>query len=111
MVLWIDQNKLATSLFEKVFKSGQRDFYSLSEAKDFAYLVDDLRPHLIVLDASTAMKDLEAVKNQYAATDGFFGIPVSILDEVPGLEFIRNRKPSLTSPIDPFTLPQVLDSL
>lgn len=111
MVLWIDQNKLATSLFEKVFKAERRELYTLQDARDFAYLVTDLRPSLIVLEASTALKDLEAVKKQYKDTDGFLGIPVTILDEVPGLEFIQNRKAPLNSPIDPFSLPQTLDSL
>jgi CheY-like chemotaxis protein len=58
LVLWIDQNSFSTNLVEKVFKKKGLPFYSLSKATDLSYLVEDIKPSLIVLDGETARANL-----------------------------------------------------
>lgn len=109
LVLWIDVNTFATGLIEKVFKKKNLEFYALSSAKDFAYLIEDLKPALLVIDAKTALDSLERFRAQYEQTSGFAGIPVVILDHQPGLEFIQNRSMHLKRPLDPFEVAEVLN--
>lgn len=111
MVLWIDQNDVATKLFERVFKDKGFSFYTLTSVGDFSYLIADLNPSLIVLDAQTALKDLAALERQYFETNAFSGKPVLLVDPLPGLEFIQNVIGELKRPIDPFTLPEILNKM
>ena len=111
LVLWIDQNELATGLFEKVFKDKGEKFYTLNSVLDFGYLISDLDPLVIVVDAATALKDLGAFKRQYDETQGFFGKKVIIVDPLPGLEFVQNLSGTINRPINPFELPEKLRKL
>lgn len=111
LVLWIDQNELATGLFEKVFKEKGKKFYTLNSVSDFSYLISDLDPALIVIDAATALKDLESFKKQYEKTGGLLGKPVVIVDPLPGLEFIQKIIGTINRPINPFELPEKLSKL
>jgi hypothetical protein len=111
MVLWIDSNEIATALIEKVFKSQSKPFYFVTSVRDFAYLIRDLAPHLIVLEGATALSELESVKKQYEETEGFLGTPVVLLNSCPELSFIKNVRGELQSPLDPFSLPETLSKM
>ncbi len=108
LVLWIDRNEFATGLFERVFKQKGHGFYTIASARDFAHLIQDLAPGVIVIDASTALADLEVFKLQYESTSKFQGRPVIIRDPLQGLEFIENINGEINGPIDPFELPELL---
>ncbi|HXH75769.1 MAG TPA: hypothetical protein VNJ08_12420 [Bacteriovoracaceae bacterium] len=111
LVFWIDQNEIATKLFEKVFKERGLPFYTISSVSDFSYLIADLNPELLVLDAETALKDLNRLKQQYEATEGFQGKPVILINALPGLEFISNVIGEIKRPINPFQLPDQLNKM
>lgn len=104
LILWIDGNTFATELIEKVFKKKKLEFYSLPVASDFAYLISDLNPEVLVLDAQTALNALNEVKLQYEKTSGFYGKPVIILNPRAGLDFIKNQIGVLNRPLDPFDM-------
>lgn len=108
LVLWIDQNEIATGLFEKIFKERGKQFYTLASVSDFSYLIRDLNPSIIVIDGETALKDLGRLKIQYEETQGFMGRPVVFLGPVSQLDFIQNVKGTLERPINPFQLPDLL---
>lgn len=107
LVLWIDKNTFATGLIEKVFKKKDLPFYALSSAEDFAYLVDDLRPAIVVIDASTALESIELFKSQYQQTHAFNGVPVIVIEDLPELEFVDKRA-VLRRPFDPFKIPELI---
>jgi len=111
LVLWIDGNEFSTKLVEKVFKQNGLSFYALSSVSDFAYLIEDLSPSLIVVDAQTALNDKERFLAQYQATQGFKSIPVVIIDPVAGLEFLESRVGQILRPFDPFSIPKQLGKL
>lgn len=111
LVLWIDQNTFATGLLEEVFKQKNLDFYSINEATDFLYLIDDLRPELIVLDAMTAIKSLDAFKALYDASEGLRHLPVVLLDETSELHFLENVVGKIKRPFDPFLIPEKLQQI
>ena len=111
LVLWIDQNTFATSLIERVFKKHGLGFYSLASAKDFAYLVDDLKPEVIVLDFSTATKDLEILRKEYLESSILQQSAFIFLDGHEGLEFIQNNRGQIQRPIDPFKIPALLQKM
>jgi hypothetical protein len=111
LILWIDQNELATELIARVFKGKNKPFYTLNSAADFSYLIRDLNPELIVLDGETCVKSLSALRQQYEQTQGFYEKPVVLLGPRPELDFIKNLKGTLLRPIDPFELPELLSKM
>ena len=111
LVLWIDQNTFATGLLEKVFKKKNLPFYTLSSANDFVYLVDDLKPELLVLDSATGEKYAKDLERQFQESESLRNLPVIFVDEVHGLEFIQNRRGILKRPFDPFQMPQKLEEI
>jgi DNA-binding NtrC family response regulator len=111
LVLWIDQNTFATGLLEKVFKKKNLPFYTLSNASDFVYLVDDLKPEVIVLDTKTALEYLEQLKTQFAASEALRKLPIILIDEVRELDFIKNLAGHINRPFDPFQVPELLENI
>lgn len=76
--------------------------------KDFSYLIEDLRPELIVLDSKTASEYLNAFKVQYDASELLQSLPFIFIDEeIPG---IKNVLGIITRPFDPFTITEKLQS-
>lgn len=111
LVLWIDQNTFASSLLEKVFKRKNLPFYTLETAADFAFLVDDLKPSLLVLDHSTAIASLEKLKAQFGASSSLRNLPVIFIDGSSDLDFIEKRVGELKRPFDPFEIPEVISKM
>ena len=108
LVLWIDQNTFATGLLEKVFKKKALPFYTIPNAQDFVYLVEDLKPEVIVLDTKTAMSDFEAFKRQY---ESLKDIPFILVDHKDELPFISKVVGHIHKPFDPFQVPQILNQI
>lgn len=108
LVLWIDQNTFATGLLEKVFKKKALSFYTIPNAQDFVYLVEDLKPEVIVLDTKTAMDNLEAFKTQY---ESIKHVPFILVDHTNELPFIENVSGHIKRPFDPFQVPQILNQI
>jgi hypothetical protein len=108
LILWIDRNDFSRKLFEKIFKDQGFQFYGLSKVDDFAYLISDLDPSLIIVDSDTALEEIEVFKSQYLSTQCFLGKPVIIIDLKPGLEFISPMAGEIKKPIDAFDLPKFL---
>lgn len=108
LILWIDENTFATSLLEKVFKSKNLPFYTLPDAKDFLYLVNDLKPDLLVLDASTVKASEETFLKQYENSEVLASMPVVIIGAEEDLPFLKNKIGSIQRPFDPFEIPQIL---
>lgn len=109
LVLWIDQNTFSSSLVEKVFKKRGLSFYSLSQVHDFAYLVDDLKPALIVLDGTTFQEHREAFLKQYQQSATMQATPFVFLDPQGDLSFIPTKIGEIQKPFDPFSLPAVIE--
>ncbi len=108
LVLWIDQNTFASSLIEKVFKKRDVGFYSLPHAREFLYLVDDLRPALIVIDAFTLKSDEETFRNQYETSELLRTIPIIIIGSGNGLDYLQNKRGEIPRTLDPFQVPELL---
>lgn len=108
LVLWIDENTFATSLIEKVFKKKGLPFYSLSQVNDFSYLIDDLGPSLIVLDAKTAVGSLDTFMSQFNSSQKLQKLPFVLIDKTPELSFIKNVAGEIQRPFDPFNIPEML---
>ena len=109
LVLWIDQNTFATSLFERVFKKKGLPFYTLTSVDDFSYLVDDLHPALIVLDYETYIKNPDALKRQYSESAKMKSIPFILIEPKEQLEFLENKIGEIKRPIEAFELPEMLN--
>lgn len=107
LVLWIDQNTFATGLLEKVFKKKGLPFYTLTSVEDFLYLVQDIKPELIVLDAHTASLHMEAFKKQYQAKE-LNELPFVLVDADENLNFIGKVVGKINRPFDPFKIPETL---
>lgn len=109
LVLWIDQNTFATALLEKVFKKKDLPFYTLTSVEDFVYLVEDLRPVLVVLDAKTALAHENAFKTQYESSEVLRSLPFILIDgDIP---FVQNVVGKIHRPLDPFEMPEVLKKI
>lgn len=53
LVLWIDKNEFATSALEKIFEKQGLSLYTINSAQDIQYLIEDMRPEVIVIDVAT----------------------------------------------------------
>lgn len=103
LIFWIDENTFASSLIGKTFKSQGVDFYTIDGVNDFAYLISDLKPQIMVIDASTAQKGLEDLKRQYQETAQFYGAKIVVIGDKTVLSFMEIGS-ELLRPIDPFSL-------
>ncbi len=108
LILWIDQNNFATELLEKIFKKKSIPFYSLNHLNDFGYLVDDLRPELIVLDGETFANNTDTFLEQYEKSDLMQQLPFVLIAPKGDLTFLRNKVGEITKPFDPFAIPDLL---
>lgn len=108
LVLWIDQNTFASSLIEKVFRKKDLPFYTIPHAKDFSYLVEDMKPALIVIDSATVRADLEVFRKQYEASEIIRSTPFAVIGQWDGLEFIEKKNGELSRTLDPFQVPEML---
>lgn len=108
LVLWIDDNTFSTSLLERVFKKKGLPFYTLTGVDDFLYLVNDLRPVVLVIDSKTAKKNLPALQKQSAQ---WGNIPVILVEEDSELDFLNNRIGMIKRPFDPFDIPKIIENL
>lgn len=111
LILWIDENKFVTDLLEKVFKKKNISFYSLNNAKDFLYIVSDLRPSMIVIDSETALKHKTELKLQLDQSDLLRSLPWVILGESSELSFLPNRSGEIKRPFDPFLIPELIEKI
>lgn len=111
LVLWIDENTFASDLIEKVFNKRDLKIYTISNVSDFGYLIEDLRPEVIVLDSKTGLKDLKALKRQYEETKHFLDTPVIMIDPNSELDFIQKRVGELNRSLDPFKIPELLKEI
>ncbi len=111
LVLWIDHNTFSNGLIERVFKKISLPFYTLSSVEDFSYLVDDLKPVLIVLDADTFLQNSQAFLDQYEKSSHMQGLPFIVLDPKGDFSFLKKKIGDLKKPIDPFMLPQILSQI
>lgn len=107
LVFWIDQNTFASKLLEKVFKKQNLGFYTLETARDFSYLVVDLKPTMIVLDEKTALESLEELKNQLQKTPEMQNLPYVIVGKTEEFSFL-NVVGSIERPFDPYKIPELL---
>lgn len=108
LVLWIDQNTFASSLVEKVFKQKGLPFYTIPHARDFLYLVEDLKPAVIVLDRETALQDIEVFRNQYEASEVLRKTPVIVIGGPEQLDFISEKRGEIPRTFDPFEIPSLI---
>lgn len=111
LVLWIDANTFATGLLEKVFKKRELPFYTLESASDFAYIVDDLKPHVLVLDSQTARTHFEALKTQYEASEALRNLSVIFVEDTPDIPFIIKKIGVINRPFDPFKIPDIIEKI
>jgi hypothetical protein len=108
LVLWIDENSLSTSLVQRVFKRRGLPFYSLTEIRDFTFLIEDLKPALLVLDAATFQHHKDMILSQYSSSLLMQQIPVVVLGAGEEMGWIRNKAGQILKPFDPFEVPDVL---
>jgi len=111
MILWIDKNAFATSLLEKVFKKNGQEFYALSSVEDFAYIVEDLKPKVIVLDEETYHTHEAKFLKQYESSKIMQQTAFIFLDEKKGMNFTQNRVGVLNRPLDPFRVPEQIEKI
>ena len=52
-VFWIDKNKLITGLLEEFAKKANKKLYTLNSLNDAPFLIHDLKPDVVVIDAAT----------------------------------------------------------
>jgi len=108
LILWIDENTFATGLLEKVFKSKNLPFYTLAEAKDFLYLINDLKPDLIVLDAQTVVSAGKTFFDQHESSEVLKSLPKVVIGSGDDLPFLKNKIGFIQRPFDPFEIPEIL---
>lgn len=110
LVLWIDQNTFSAGLVEKAFKRSKASFYSLSSVSDFAYLVEDLKPKVIVLDTETFLANQAAFLEQYRASATMQQLPFILLGS-SDLSALKNVLGRILKPFDPFLIPAQIESM
>lgn len=111
LIFWIDENTFATNLVERTLKGQGLDFYTVKDAKDFSYLVEDLKPQIVVIDSYTALKDIDVFKKQFEQTHGFFNAKLVVIEESDELDFLGEKVARLNRPFDPFKLKEFFSQI
>lgn len=111
LIFWIDENTFATSLAERALTGQGVDFYTVNSAKDFAYLIVDLKPQTIVIESHTVLKELALFREQYEATQKFFGAKIVLINPLAELSFLENTAGTLNVPFNPFTLKEFFSNI
>jgi response regulator RpfG family c-di-GMP phosphodiesterase len=60
-VFYIEREKFLRSMFEVAFKNKQEEIYTIETIVDHYYLIDDLKPALIIFDVKSVGTELEKV--------------------------------------------------
>ena len=55
-IIYINQNKFTCEFVEKLCKQNDIACYTLDQVQDFVYLIDDLRPQIILVASDTFEK-------------------------------------------------------
>jgi len=58
-VFYIEKEKFLRSMFEVALKAKGAEIYTVDALKDNFYLIDDLKPQLIIFDINQSPDDLE----------------------------------------------------
>ena len=69
LVLWIDKNEFSTSALEKIFEKKGLEIYTINSAQDIQYLIEDLKPQVIVMDVATYLEAEDRVNMFMAASE------------------------------------------
>lgn len=111
LIFWIDENTFATNLVERALKGQGVDFYTVKDAKDFSYLIEDLKPQIVVIDSQTALKDIEVFKKQFEQTQSFFNAKIVVIEGNAELSFLGDQVKVLQRPFDPFKLKEFFSQI
>lgn len=111
LIFWVDKNTFSNGLLEKVFKTASMPFYTQTSVKDIRYLVEDLKPALIVLESTTFLDHAEAFKEQYLSSTLMQMTPFVLIDPIPSMEFIKHQLGRLEKPLAPFEIPHKLKNI
>ncbi len=85
-------------------------FYTHAEAKDFAFLIDDLKPVLIVLDQKTAQENLPLFKQEFEKSVLMKTIPCVVIGTWDDLDFIPKKHAQIELPLKPPALVKALEN-
>lgn len=107
MVLWIDENTFATTLLEKVFKQEGLPFYTLDNVDDFSFLVNDLKPEIIVLDTQTARKNSIGLEKQFNENPILKATPFIFIGSGDDFSYLQ-KIGEIKRPFDPFDMPEII---
>ncbi len=111
LILWIDGNTFATTLLEKIFKNQALSFYSLQNVDDFLYLVEDLKPVVIVLDYPTLLKNKSRFFEQLNSSELLKTLPFILIDGIEGESELQNVIGQIKRPFDPFEIPNQIKKI
>jgi DNA-binding response OmpR family regulator len=60
-VFYIEREKFLRSMFEVAFKNKHEEIYTIDTIVDNYYLIDDLKPELIIFDVKSVGTELEKI--------------------------------------------------
>lgn len=110
LIFWVDENKFLSDLVEKVFKKKGLEFYHLESIADFSFRAIDLAPEVIVLDSEIFQKHREILDKQFKDHPELKKYRYVIKGENLSVPFIENQIGSLPLPLDPFVVPERIES-
>jgi DNA-binding NtrC family response regulator len=111
LIFWIDGNTFATTLLEKVFKNQGLSFYTIQTVDDFLYLVEDLKPVVIVLDYPTFLKNKGRFFEQLNSSEMLKNVPFILVDGIGGESELPNVIGEIKRPFDPFEIPNEIKKI
>lgn len=111
LVLWIDKNEFATSALEKIFEKQGGSIYTINSAQDIQYLIEDLRPEVIVIDVATYFAHEDRVNMFMAASEVMQQTPWIVAGtrdiQIPGIQ-IKGR---VNKPLNVMTVAQDIQKI
>ncbi len=111
LVLWIDKNEFATSALEKIFQKQGSEIYTINSAQDIQYLIEDLRPEVIVIDVATYLAHEDRVNMFMAASEIMQNTPWILSGTrdiiIPGIQ-VKGR---INKPLNVMTVAQDIRSI
>ena len=60
-VFYVEKEKFLRSMFELALRAKKAEIYTVETLKDNFYLIDDLKPDLVIFDLDQSLSDLESL--------------------------------------------------
>lgn len=90
-VFYVEKEKFLRSLFEVALKARKQEIYTVESLQKNLYLLEDLRPQLVILDTETVKSTPELVRDVFNYRIKYPGVKIVLTGREEDIEVLGER--------------------